>query len=127
MSFLRLYLIALSALICAWWILLVTVPESRPFFIPRPHTDGWLMLFFPIDLLTAAGSAVAGIGWMRYSGRVGMAICLTGLSSQTLVCWISSWKTGSAWLGAILMLHASVATLACAGAMLASARPRSTN
>lgn len=121
----RAYLAAQSALIAAWWAMLALAPATRDTFAP-PAVGGmrWLLLFLPADAVTVVGGLLAAVAWRRYAGRLGLVLCLIGISTQTLACLGVPLRTGGAagWLGAAMMLAASVATLACAGLLVVETR-----
>lgn len=88
----------------------------------------WLLWFLPADVITVLGGAIAARYWQAYAGRFGLVVCLIGISTQTLASLTVPFRTGgvgdpgSGWLGAILMMLASIGTLMCAGQMLAESQ-----
>jgi protein-S-isoprenylcysteine O-methyltransferase Ste14 len=124
----RVYLAAQSALIVVWWATLALVPSTRDTFAP-PSVGGmsWLLWFLPADIVTVVGGLLAAGWWRAYAGRLGLVLALIGISTQTLACITVPFRTAGeeGWIGAGLMLAASIATLACAGALIANTRAAS--
>lgn len=121
----RTYLAGQSALIVAWWAMLTLLPATRPIFAPEAIGGmRWLLYFLPADLVTVFGGAMAAAWWQRYAGRLGLVLCLIGISTQTLACLTVPFRTAGddGWIGTAMMLAAAIGTLACAGALLVDTR-----
>lgn len=109
--------------------MLALLPTTREWFAPA-SVGGvpWLLWFLPADVITTLGGALAARYWHAYAGRFGVVVCLIGISTQTLASLTVPFRTsgggdpGSGWLGAMLMMLASIGTLACAGQMLAESQ-----
>lgn len=124
-SSLRLYLAVQSAAIVAWWTMLAVLPATRETFAPASIGGmRWLLWFLPADVVTVFGGLLAAFWWHAYAGRLGLVLCLIGISTQTLACLTVPFRTGyqAGWIGAAMMTAASIATLACAGMMLVESR-----
>jgi protein-S-isoprenylcysteine O-methyltransferase Ste14 len=124
----RLYLAVQSLSIIVWWTTLALLPSTREIFAPVAVGGwNWLLWFLPADCITVIGGALAARFWHAYAGRLGLVLCLIGISTQTLASLTVPFRTAATgtslgWLGATMMLLASLGTLACAGQMLSESQ-----
>lgn len=109
------YLIAQAILVTAWWLVLALLPEARDWFRPTGAPDSMLLAFWLADLvcIVLASLLAAWLVHRRDRRRVAMLSFTSGaLLYGTLYCATLTWFTGEAWLGVILMIPATTATLA---------------
>lgn len=105
--------------------MLAALPSTRETFAPTAVGGmSWLLWFLPADCITVIGGALAARYFHAYAGRFGLVLCLIGISTQTLASLTVPFRTGlaSGWVGATLMMLASLAMLACAGQMLSESQ-----
>ena len=109
-----LYLIAQAGLTLGWWLLLVSVPESRALFKAADHPDGALLAFWLADLVAVAGgSALAGVLLLKGDRRATGALWFTcgALVYAALYCIAVTSMTGDAGLATGLMVPAATVTV----------------
>jgi protein-S-isoprenylcysteine O-methyltransferase Ste14 len=118
---LRTLIVALYALqavaITAWWLMLMTVPESMQWFKPERFDRGFFFAFLPPDTVIVFASiltavAVARRSQVTWSLGLGTA-CLAVY--PTFYCVALSHHTGEAWISSGLM-----ATMLCANCIALS-------
>jgi hypothetical protein len=109
------YLIAQAILVTAWWLVLALLPEARDWFRPTDAPDSMLLAFWLSDLVCIVLASLVG-AWLvhRHDPRRVAVLSFTSgaLLYGTLYCATLTWLTGEAWLGAMLMIPATAATLA---------------
>lgn len=114
MPFPALYLVVQSILAAAWWALLLLRPEARAWFRPADGPDVMLLAFWLADLVcvVAGSAAAAALVHRRHARRVvALAFTCGAMVYATLYCAALSLLSDEAWLGVILMLPATCATL----------------
>ena len=119
-SLLAFYFVLQGIAIVAWWLVLLVVPASREFFLPRHLDELALLGFWLSDALAAAGSLYAGWCMFRASrNRVASVWFVAGcMTYAALYCVGISILAGSGWLAAAFMAPAAI--LSVGGAWLAT-------
>jgi len=108
------YLIAQAILVTGWWLILALLPDARDWFRPTGAPDSMLLAFWIADLIciVVASLLAAWLLHRRDPRRVVVLAFTSGaLLYGTLYCATLTWLTGEAWLGVILMIPATAATL----------------
>jgi hypothetical protein len=109
------YLIAQAILVTAWWLIIALLPDARDWFRPTGAPDSMLLAFWIADLvcIVLASLLAASLVHRRDPRRLMVLAFTSGaLVYGTLYCATLTWLTGEAWLGVILMIPATAATLA---------------
>jgi uncharacterized SAM-binding protein YcdF (DUF218 family) len=117
------YLILQAAGAFLWWVILLAVPLSRPYFRAADAPDSTLLAFGVADALLFIGtSAVAGIGLHLRRRWAWPVLCVYAGAAgyAALYCWTLTALTGDAALGAILMTP----SLVVPGLLVWQFRPR---
>jgi hypothetical protein len=101
-AYLTLHAIAASA----WWLILLAVPSSRPYFRAADAPDSALLAFGVADAVLFIGtSALAAVGLYRRHRWAWPVLCVHAGAAgyAALYCWALTALTGDAPLGAVLM------------------------
>jgi hypothetical protein len=112
------YLVVQGVGVLAWWVLLLTVPASRPLFTADGAPDAVLLAFLVGDVvLVGAGSLVAAVGVARGTRWAWPALLVHAASCVYAGLYCVSLPLlsgGSGWLAAVCMAPVLVvpATLA---------------
>jgi hypothetical protein len=109
------YLIAQSILVAAWWLVIVLMPDVRGRFRPNDAPDSMLLAFWLADVVCIVlASAVSAWLVLRRDPRrvVSLAFTSGALVYASLYCATLTFLTREAWLGVVLMIPATAATLA---------------
>jgi protein-S-isoprenylcysteine O-methyltransferase Ste14 len=94
-----------------WWILLITTPASRKYFVLESNSETSLMAFWLADLMfLGAGSLVTSWLIVRGNKHAPLAMWLVSgaVSYAALYCLAFTYITDTGWLGVILMLPAMI-------------------
>lgn len=105
------YLAAQAFLVGAWWVVLCTVPATRPPFVIADWPLATLSAFaLPDVAVIVGGSAIAayGVHTARPWARTLLAAVTGAVVYATLWCLGAVLATGAGWLGVALMLPAGV-------------------
>jgi hypothetical protein len=109
------YLIVQAILVTAWWLILGVLPDARDWFRPPGVPDFMLLAFWVADLVCIIVTSLLA-AWLVHRRDPRRVVALSFASGAlvygTLYCATLTWLTGQAWLGVILMIPATVVTLA---------------
>lgn len=111
------YLLLQGLAVAAWWVMLVTLPESRGWFFPESLTGAPLMSFWLADIgLLVGGSLLAS--WLVWTGNPAASPAAWFLSGAwyypAIYCLTVSLKLGGGELGVAAMFVGGGLTLSMA-------------
>lgn len=110
-----LYFASQGVAIMLWWLLLLLYPSSRSYFQTQSAPEATLLAFWLPDLvLLGPGSLVASYLCFRGNGlELVVPWFVSGaISYAGLYCLASALMTNTAWLGVVLMLPATLLSIA---------------
>lgn len=111
------YLLMQAALVVLWWLMIAADPSVHAWFsIPGSPAASLLAFAAPNLVVIAGGSVVAALAIARRSPhRHAIAWLVAGAVSHGAAYSAAvPVLTGSAWIGALLMLPAACASIVCA-------------
>lgn len=109
------YLAVQGFAVIGWWFALFTSPAARRVFLASPALPTWFSAFAPPDLIVIGFGSLAASALNARSSPHSRAVLLVlfgALLYSTLFTLTWCAVLGAPWLGASLMLGASLATLA---------------
>ena len=110
----EIYLAVQAVAVVLWWALLLVLPASRSWFVPKAATESPLLDLMAADLL-GIGALSAIAGWMVHRGarpRLTLAVLGGCMLYATVLSLQLSVRHGSGWLGAALMMSATICCFA---------------